>query len=34
MIGTTAALTPNGPIFIPVNLQARHVVGVGLSIRP
>ena len=34
MIGTTAVLTPGGPVFIPVNLQARHVVGVGLSIRP
>ena len=33
MIGTTAALTPNGPVFIPVNLQARSVFGMGLSIR-
>jgi hypothetical protein len=34
MIGTTEALTPDGPVLIPVNLEARHVVGVGLSIRP
>lgn len=33
MIGTTAAITPNGPVFIPVNLQARSVFGMGLSIR-
>lgn len=33
MIGTTALLTPNGPVFIPVNLEARKVFGLGLSIR-
>jgi hypothetical protein len=33
MIGTTAALTPNGPVLIPVNLQARSVFGMGLSLR-
>ncbi len=33
MIGTTAALTPNGLVLIPVNLQARHVFGMGLSLR-
>jgi hypothetical protein len=33
MIGTTAVLTPSGPVFIPVNLQARSVFGMGLSIR-
>jgi hypothetical protein len=32
-IGTTAVLTPAGPLFIPVNLQARHVLGMGLSLR-
>lgn len=32
-IGTTAALTPAGPVFIPVNLQARSVLGMGLSLR-
>ena len=32
-IGTTAILTPRGPVFIPVNLEARSVVGVGLSLR-
>ena len=32
-IGTTAELTPNGPVFIPVNLEARHVLGMGLSLR-
>ena len=33
MIGKTAAMTPNGPVFIPVNLQARSVFGMGLSLR-
>ena len=33
MIGTTAAITPAGPVFIPVNLQARSVFGMGLSLR-
>lgn len=33
MIGTTAALTPNGLVLIPVNLQARSVFGMGLSLR-
>ncbi len=33
MIGTTAAITPAGPVLIPVNLQARSVFGMGLSIR-
>lgn len=35
MIGTTVVLPPgSGPVFVPVNLQARHVFGMGLSIRP
>ncbi len=39
MIGTTAVPTglpaPAPPfVLVPVNLEARHVVGVGLSIRP
>lgn len=39
MIGTTVVPTglpaPYPPVvLVPVNLQARHVVGVGLSIRP
>jgi hypothetical protein len=33
-IGTTVIRTPNGPIPLPVNLDARHVIGMGLSIRP
>jgi len=33
VIGTTIIRTPNGPIPVPVDLQARHVVGTGLSIR-
>ncbi len=33
MIGTTAAITPGGLVLIPVNLQARSVFGVGLSLR-
>ena len=33
MIGTTAAITPLGPVLIPVNLQARSIFGMGLSIR-
>jgi hypothetical protein len=33
-IGTTAVVTPNGLIPVPINLDARHVLGVGLSIRP
>lgn len=33
MIGTTAAITPQGLVLIPVNLQARHVFGLGMSIR-
>jgi hypothetical protein len=33
MIGTTAAITPAGPVLIPVNLQARAVFGMGLSLR-
>jgi len=32
-IGTTIIPTPNGPLPVPVNLQARHVVGMGLSLR-
>lgn len=32
-IGTTAIPTPNGPILVPVNLQARSVLGIGLSLR-
>jgi hypothetical protein len=39
MIGTTAVPTglpaPYPPVvLVPVNLEARHVVGIGLSIRP
>lgn len=35
MIGTTVLLPPgSGPIFVPVNLEARHIFGMGLSIRP
>jgi hypothetical protein len=37
MIGTTAVPTgvANPPyVLVPVNLEARHVLGVGLSIRP
>jgi hypothetical protein len=33
MIGTTAAITPAGLVLIPVNLQARSVLGMGLSLR-
>ncbi|HWE85535.1 MAG TPA: hypothetical protein VG267_11360 [Terracidiphilus sp.] len=33
MIGTTAVRTPNGLVLLPVNLQARSVIGTGLSIR-
>jgi hypothetical protein len=33
MIGTTAAVTPAGLVLIPVNLQARSVFGMGLSLR-
>ena len=33
MIGTTAAVTPVGLVLIPVNLQARSVFGMGLSLR-
>jgi hypothetical protein len=33
-IGTTVIPTPNGPIPVQVNLNARHVIGMGLSIRP
>jgi hypothetical protein len=32
-IGTTVIPTPTLPILLPVNLQARAVVGTGLSIR-
>ena len=32
-IGTTVIRTPNGFVLIPVDLQARHVMGVGLSLR-
>ena len=32
-IGTTVAITPGGPVFLPINLQARTVFGMGLSIR-
>ena len=32
-IGTTLAPTPNGYVPAPVNLEARHVVGMGLSFR-
>ncbi|HWG21695.1 MAG TPA: hypothetical protein VG225_14280 [Terracidiphilus sp.] len=33
MIGTTAVQTTNGLVLIPVNLQARSVFGMGLSLR-
>lgn len=32
-IGTTAVVTPAGPVLVPVNLQARAVFGMGLSLR-
>lgn len=32
-IGTTVALTPNGPVFIPVDLKANAIFGMGLSVR-
>ena len=32
-IGTTVALTPNGPVLIPVDLKANAIFGMGLSIR-
>lgn len=32
-IGTTAVVTPTGPVVIPANLEARHVFGMGLSVR-
>ena len=32
-IGTTAAMTPQGPVLIPINLQANAVFGMGLSLR-
>ncbi len=32
-IGTTAVPTPNGLVLLPVNLQARAVFGMGLSLR-
>ena len=32
-IGTTVIPTPGGPMPVPVNLEARTVVGVGLSLR-
>jgi hypothetical protein len=33
MIGTTAVITPGGPVLVPVDLKARSVFGVGLSLR-
>jgi hypothetical protein len=33
VIGDTVALTPNGPILIPIDLKANAVIGTGLSIR-
>ncbi len=33
-IGTTVAVTPQGPQLIPVDLKARSVLGIGLSYRP
>ncbi|KAA6461025.1 hypothetical protein DYQ86_12220 [Acidobacteria bacterium AB60] len=33
MIGTTVARTPIGPLLVPVNLQARSIFGMGLSLR-
>jgi hypothetical protein len=32
-IGTTLVVTPLGPMFVPVDLQARSVLGLGLSYR-
>lgn len=32
-IGYTELLTPNGPLVIPVNLQARKVFGIGASYK-
>ena len=32
-IGTTAIPTPAGPVLVPVNLEARNVFGMGLSLR-
>lgn len=32
-IGTTAVVTPNGLVLLPINLQARAVFGTGLSLR-
>jgi hypothetical protein len=32
-IGTTVVPTPGGPVLVPVNLQARKVFGMGLSLR-
>lgn len=32
-IGTTAVPTPSGPLFIPIDLKARAVFGMGLSLR-
>ena len=32
-IGTTVALTPGGPVLIPVDLKANAIFGMGLSIR-
>jgi hypothetical protein len=33
-IGTTVLMTPLGPQFVPVDLKARSVMGLGLSYRP
>ncbi|HKF50633.1 MAG TPA: hypothetical protein VKB38_24930 [Terracidiphilus sp.] len=33
MIGSTAVITPNGPVVVPVDLKARSVFGIGLSVR-
>jgi hypothetical protein len=32
-IGTTVIPTPGGPVPYPVDLQAKHVIGMGLSLR-
>ena len=32
-IGTTEVPTPEGPIFVPVNLDARKVFGIGASYK-
>ncbi len=33
MVGDTELPTPNGPVFVPVNLQARSVLGISVGLR-